>query len=351
MNALLLTPPGAAAIAVVRLVGQGVQDFLARHFSGTPRVGRAVHGELRDDTGRTVDDPVVVLVDAQTADLNVHGGPWVVSEVLELAARAGFTKAEHTPEAFARHSSAVDADTPLWQEVLSALPQARTEQAVRMLLAQPAAWERLLTASPDRTTIEAVLQDPTLTRLLSTPRVAIVGPANAGKSTLANRLFGTERSITADLPGTTRDWVGELANLSGVAVMLVDTPGLRDSDDAIEQQAIRSAGDQVGRADVVVLVFDAGRPFDHEQQSALDRFPSAIIAVNKADAPAAWPTDSQLSEGAIRLSARSGEGVDRLVSAILSRLGCVDLSSDRPRCWTERQAAQLRQLLKDEPTS
>ena len=105
---------------------------------------------------------------------------------------------------------------PLEQEVLMSLPLARTELTLRMLLAQPAAWDRLIARPPAKAETENILADRALHWLLHPPRVAIVGAANVGKSTLANQLFGQQRSITVDLPGTTRDWVGETANLDGL---------------------------------------------------------------------------------------------------------------------------------------
>ena len=124
MNAILLTPSGAAAIAVVRICGVAVAVFLRSHFSATPRVGRAVHGELRDGD-RVIDDPVVVLIDDTTADINLHGGPWVVRATLELLSRGGFGVPPTDANA-PLPAQAVDADEPIWQEVLADLPRAKT---------------------------------------------------------------------------------------------------------------------------------------------------------------------------------------------------------------------------------
>src|SRR4051794_4437240 len=89
-QAILLTPPGSAAIAVVRLRGPLVEPFLRAHFSRPVPPGRCVHGTLSDG-GTEIDDPVVVLdADRLTADVSLHGGPWVVRRALELAGRAGF---------------------------------------------------------------------------------------------------------------------------------------------------------------------------------------------------------------------------------------------------------------------
>src|SRR4051794_15814146 len=93
-RAILLTPPGGAALAVVRLTGPGVPAFLAAHFSRPAAEGRCVHGDLADG-GRVIDDPVVVLhPGGTTADVNLHGGPWVIRATLDLACRAGFEAVE-----------------------------------------------------------------------------------------------------------------------------------------------------------------------------------------------------------------------------------------------------------------
>ena len=89
-SAVLLTPPGAAAIAVVRIMGPRVVPFLDAHFSRPAKAERCVHGELHDG-GQVLDDPVVVLhAGERCADVNLHGGPWVVASVLELLRNEGF---------------------------------------------------------------------------------------------------------------------------------------------------------------------------------------------------------------------------------------------------------------------
>jgi len=333
-RALLLTPPGGAAIAVVRICGPGVGPFLSRHFSKVARPHRAVHGDLSDGV-HVLDDPVIVLSGGGTvADINLHGGPWVVRSVLELARRSGFevvtagTAAGN--EAHSLPAESVDADSDLEREILTHLPLARTELGVRALLAQKDAWARL-----DRSpmTLERMRNDRSLWRLLHPPRVAIVGRPNVGKSTLANQLFAQERSITADLPGTTRDWVGEVADINGLPVMLVDTPGLRKTDDPIEADAIARAGDQIAGADLVIVVLDASEAELKDQAVLLEQYPGAICILNKCDR--ASPAGNSEWPGAIRTVALSGEGIGDLRIAITTRFGCNDLDFTRARCWTD----------------
>lgn len=342
----LLTPPGAAAIAVVRLTGTRAVSFLGRHFSRPTSPGRCVHGALSDERGEVIDDPVVVLApDGDFADVNLHGGAWVVQTVTDLAKRAGF-RAPH-------NATGDDADGELERELLEALPRARTELALRALLAQPQAWAGLRARTPIgghcpspefARELQSIIDDRCLDHLLHPPRVAIVGAPNVGKSTLANQLFAQERSITADLPGTTRDWVGEIANVDGLAVMLVDTPGVRDTTDPLEREAISRSRREVQGADLVVLVLDATRPLDPEQTLLRKAYPDARTVVNKVDGPMALEVSEHPG---IRTVASTGQGIDQLRDTIRRRFGCLEIDEARPRAWTDRQRALLVRALDD----
>ena len=144
-----------------------------------------------------------------------------------------------------------------------------------MLLNQPAAWQKEFDAA-------AMLKDMTLWRLLHPPKIAIIGEPNVGKSTLANRLFGQQRSITADVPGTTRDWVGEMADIGGLPAMLIDTPGLRETDDPIERGAISASGEKIREADLLIEVLDATWP---RPVSLPENAEGRIVVINKIDQP------------------------------------------------------------------
>lgn len=351
-HAILLTPSGAAAIAVVRLSGERVGPFLAARFSRRPAMNRAVHGDLSDESGNVLDDAVVVLArgvgeggGGVVADVNLHGGPWVVQSVLDLVRREGFEVRQSSDA----RDVAFEATTPLQREVVESLPLARTELALRTLLAQPRAWSDAM-PTLTRDDVQRILADRSLERLLHPPRVAIVGAPNVGKSTLANQLFAQERSITADLPGTTRDWVGEVANVDGLPVLLVDTPGLREAPDAIEREAIARSGEQIAAADLVLLVLDATRPSESEQSPLIERYgaaPRTVVVLNKADLAAHTRWGDATPRVYVRTCAVTGQGVDTLRAAILSRFGCADVAPDRPRVWTDRQRDIVRRSLHD----
>jgi tRNA modification GTPase len=153
-------------------------------------------------------------------------------------------------------------------------------------------------------------------------RVALAGRTNAGKSSLFNALLREHRAIVTDVPGTTRDFLEEPANLGGVPVVLVDTAGLRETDEQVEREGIARTRARIAASDVVLCVFDRSRaPHEEDTQvltAVLGR--RTVAALNKCDLPAAegW---AEVAPGAIPVSAARGEGLDRLVAALLAAAG------------------------------
>jgi len=327
---MMLTGSGAAAIAVIRLSGPLCGDFLRRHFARPTPAGRCVHGELR--SGASVIDDVVVVFDGDGfgAEINLHGSPWIVSRAVELAKEFGFAIVEQTDEP---NLLGALGDTLLAREVAAWVPAARSELAVRMLGAQLNAWKQLQENTPAPARMKELAGDAALRRMLHPPRVAIVGRPNAGKSTLANRLFQQERSITAEVAGTTRDWVGEYTIIDGLPIMLLDTPGIRAAADPIESAAIEGARSEIADADLVLLLIDATAP---TEGVAIDS-PRMIRVFNKCDLPNRVEGSAQV----LRISAKTGQGLDELRDAIAGWFGCADIDVSQPRWWTERQRELL----------
>jgi tRNA modification GTPase len=152
--------------------------------------------------------------------------------------------------------------------------------------------------------------------------LAIVGRANAGKSSLFNRIVERERAIVTALPGTTRDLVTERVSLGGIPVELVDTAGLRETEDEAERIGIRKSREALADADIVLLVLDATQaPLPHELEllRSLEQR-RAIAVVNKIDLahPSFLETTPFLAVTTVRTSALSGEGIEELKALILS---------------------------------
>ena len=118
-------------------------------------------------------------------------------------------------------------------------------------------------------------------------RAAIVGRPNAGKSSLLNQLLGHDRAIVSPIPGTTRDTIEETANVRGLPVVFIDTAGLREARDAIEQEGVRRSRESLVRAEIIVHVLDGSEPLTSADEQYLAEFSSRkrILAVNKVDLP------------------------------------------------------------------
>jgi tRNA modification GTPase len=285
-----------------------------------------------------IDDSLLVRTGAARWEIHLHGGTAVTSAVSGMLRNLG-VRILQGGEAT---SLGLFGGT-LEAEVLVALGRARTMTAVRTLLAQPAAWrawaqhwhERLAAAPGELWRFHAEVQwrlerSRTAMHLLVPPRVAIIGPPNAGKSTLANALLGRPVAITSDMPGTTRDWVDAEAVFRGkaqtgdeveVAVTLVDTAGIRETTDALESESIVRTHAQARAADTIIVLFDATRaPTARELALATPRHQCpVIVAASKCDLAGVIPAPLAALQ-ALPTSARSGTGLDALSARLISTL-------------------------------
>ena len=175
-------------------------------------------------------------------------------------------------------------------------------------------------------------------------RIVIAGPVNSGKSTLFNYYAGRAEAITADFAGTTRDWVSVTVKIGPLSAELIDTAGLGELEAGgnADAEAQRRARELVRDADVVLFVTDgtSGRPVEIESDAPV------IAVLNKSDLaaePAARQVGGRFAE-AVKISARTGEGIEDLNGAILRALGAADFCFSAPACFTQRQREIVRQI-------
>ncbi|MEW6122844.1 MAG: tRNA uridine-5-carboxymethylaminomethyl(34) synthesis GTPase MnmE [Pseudomonadota bacterium] len=345
-------PP--AGIAVLRISGPRAQDAAHSLAGRLPPPRRASLALLRAADGQPLDRAMMLFFPGPASatgedvvELHLHGGRAVVSAVLAaLGAMEGLRLA--APGEFTRRAHAAGKMDLAEVEGLADLIDAETEGQRRQALALASGalsrrvegWRgRLVRAlmlveagvdfadegdvpdallAPARTEaglllaeLDAALADAARgERVRDGLAVAIAGPPNAGKSTLLNRLAGREAAIVSHIPGTTRDILEVHLDLAGQAVTLIDTAGLRETDDEIEAEGIRRARARAASADLVLWLSPEGAPPPAD-------LPHALPVRTKADLLAAEGAGA--NGGALAVSARTGAGLDALVARLTAR--------------------------------
>ncbi len=202
--------------------------------------------------------------------------------------------------------------------------------------------------------IEQLLEQSARGRLVREgAQVAIVGAPNVGKSSLFNALLNTNRAIVTAIPGTTRDMLTERADIGGLSLALVDTAGVRETSDVVEQEGVARTRDALGVADLVLVVLDRSRDMTDEDRGILAETANQlrVVVLNKSDLPDAMPEGrhfgAALADDAVAISAHSGAGLDDLIVAIASvlngggnPLGLPD-TRDQPAVTNVRHTALL----------
>jgi tRNA modification GTPase len=368
------TAPGAAAVAVIRVSGPRALDILSRLFRPTHAAGLApwrLHvGRLVIPAGDTVDECLAVFMPAprsytaeDVVEFHLHGGPAVVERALELVFAAGARPAG--PGEFTRRAFLAGKIDLAQAEAVRELIEARTEAGARLaaahlsgglsrriaevretladLLAQaeaaidfpedevevlPPAQAAAALRSGALTALERLLADCRAARpWREGAQVAICGRPNVGKSTLLNALLGRERALTSPEPGTTRDFIEETIELSGLAVRLVDTAGLREGARGIEAQGVALAEERLAAADLALAVLDAGEPLREGDLALAERLSTRphLVVLNKADLPQRLTLEEARrrfpgAAGVLSVSALKGEGIEGLKERLASLL-------------------------------
>ena len=319
--AILSTPRGPGAIAVIDLIGD-VQAGLARLYpADPPRAGSLSHRRFG-----TFDDGVVAVLTEDRAQICPHGG-------LAVLDRLKAWLDEHKV-GWLEDASSID-PTELFPEAgdrveayaMASLTRASSRLAVPLLLEQSTIWHTTPPSDDD------MPRSRRLRRLLVPARVVVVGAPNAGKSTLSNTILGRTMAITGPEPGTTRDFIAARVDLEGLVVDWFDTPGLRATTDPIEREAIELAQDVIASADVVVALAEPGQGWPDT-----GRTPDLRVG-SKADlggAPLGEAPDCMIS-------CSTGEGIDELIRRVRELLvPTTDLESPRPWIFNDRLYQQFR---------
>jgi tRNA modification GTPase len=365
--AAVATAPGRGGIGIVRLSGVKLAS-IARSLTGVlpqPRV--ATLARFLDAAGAEIDEGIVLYFPAphsytgeDVLELQGHGGPVVMQLLLRRCLELGARLAE--PGEFTRRAYLNDKLDLAQAEAVADLIEASTAAAARSAVKSLSGEfsrtvlelvERLIAL---RMLVEATLDFPEeeidflrqsdaagqlagltgdVGKLLGGARqgsllrnglhVVIAGQPNVGKSSLLNRLTREERAIVTAVPGTTRDALRETIQVHGIPLHIVDTAGLRETEDEVEQLGIARSWNEIERADVVLHLLDARVGMTPADQAIAARMPAGVEQIalfNKCDL-AGHPFNREESAGRVTLwlSAKTGEGVEVLEKELLRIAG------------------------------
>jgi tRNA modification GTPase len=369
------TPAGRGGIGVVRLSGAGAETIartlVARDRPLKPRHATFVRIAACDQVVATFFPAPHSYTGEDVVELSAHGSPVILAEIVSAAMGGGARLAEpgeFTLRAFLNGridlpqaeavADLVDAVTPLqaraaFDQLEGTLTDAigRIDKALFDLVARleasvdfseegyhfvsPPELSGVLEQLMER--VSSLVADGRRGRLVREGlQLAIVGKPNVGKSSLFNALAGASRAIVTDVPGTTRDLITEVVDLDGLRVTLVDTAGLRPAADIVEAEGVSRARRAREVADLVLVVVDGSAPLDAADEEILAETADmrCVVVSNKAD------LGGDASAGFLRVSARTGEGLDVLRADLIRALD-VETRVDPPAITNLRHISLL----------
>ncbi|MGE0448420.1 MAG: tRNA uridine-5-carboxymethylaminomethyl(34) synthesis GTPase MnmE [Vicinamibacterales bacterium] len=375
----IATPQGRGAIGIVRLSGPDAQRIalvlLRRDRPLKPRfatLGTVYAGVERDTVVATLFLAPASYTGEDVVEISAHGSGVVLRAIVAAAVDGGARIAEpgeftlraflngriDLPQAEAvadliesvtprQARAAFDQLNGTLTQTIAALDADLFDLAARLEASvdfpdegyhfiDPSEVARGVDAIVDR--VDALLSSARSGRLVREgAQVAIVGRPNVGKSTLFNALVGSHRAIVTDVPGTTRDLVTEVVDLQGIRVTLIDTAGLRPSEEQVEAEGIRRARQAAAVADLVLVVCDGSRPLEQSDTDILSEVTDSkrVVVLNKVDEGRAWTRDD-----VVAVSAATGHGLNNLIEAVHAALG-VGAASDSPAVTNVRHATLL----------
>ena len=370
--AAISTAVSNSGIGIIRISGKdavAVADRVYRSKGGKKRLAdqptHTIHYGYIVDQGETVDEVLVMLMRGpksftaeDTVEVNCHGGVYAMKRVLDVVLKNGARPAE--PGEFTKRAFLNGRIDLSQAESVMDVIQAKNEYALKSSLQQlkgavRTAIEELrsrilyqtafiesalddpehisLDGYPDRLSEEVHQLQKTLSELIASSengrilkegiRTVILGKPNAGKSSLLNALVGEERAIVTDIAGTTRDALEETIAFQGITLNLIDTAGIRETEDVVEKIGVGRAIEKAGEADLILCVFDAARPLDENDREILKVIEGkqAILLLNKTDL-AVTLQETKLQEltggryPVVSVSAKEQTGLSKLTEQI-----------------------------------
>lgn len=365
--AAIATPPGRGGIGIVRISGNNLKDIVRQLLGDLPKPRYASLNYFLDQNREVIDQGIAIYYAAphsytgeDVLELHGHGGPAVINLLLKRCLMLGARLAE--PGEFTLRAYLNNKIDLLQAESIADLIDASTAGAARCALRSlqgkfSEVINELVRALTDlRMQIEAALDFPEedidwletshlkiqlhqlyekLQRVLISSRrgnllkegaiIALIGQPNVGKSSLLNRLAGDEVAIVTEIPGTTRDAIQQLIQIDGVPLHIIDTAGLRETEDIVEKKGIERTYAAMDKADLVLLLIDSQNGLSEADQNLLCKLPTnlpVLIVFNKIDLLNQSARIEDKDEySIIYLSAKTGVGVEILCEKILTLVG------------------------------
>lgn len=363
--AAIATAQGRGGVGVVRISGHDIRSFADGILGRLPKARHATYAKFLDDKGDTLDQGIALYFPAphsytgeEVLELQGHGGPAVLNMLLQRCVELGARLAqpgEFTRRAYLNNKMDL-AQAESVADLIDANSSAAARSALRSLSGEfSSAIHGLVDALINlRMLVEAMLNFPEeevdsvdlqrrdamledirklLQQTLDTAKqgsllregahIVIAGQPNVGKSSLLNKLSGEEVALVSDIPGTTRDVIRQAIQLQGVPLFIIDTAGLRESEDVVENMGIARTHQTLHRADLILLVLDAGRGITVQDRHILEALPTDIprlLVFNKDDLASDKP-DPAGNDPSIYVSAKTGAGLDELRDMLLKAVG------------------------------
>ena len=361
--AAIATPAGQGGVGIVRVSGPVVKQVAKDILGFLPAARNACYTPFIDADGASLDEGIALFFPAphsftgeDVLELQGHGGPVVMDLLLQRCINLGARIAR--PGEFSERAFLNDKLDLAQAEAIADLIESGSEKAARSALRSlqgdfSKAVNKLLQSLIElRTCVEAALDFPEEeidflgedvvrdglhqirqeledirqraqqgSLLREGMHLVIAGRPNAGKSSLLNRLAGREAAIVTHIPGTTRDVLREQINLDGLPLHIIDTAGLRESEDPVELEGIRRAWAEIEKADLLLMVIDDKQGFGEQDQLIINKLPARLPLLkvyNKIDLSG---HPQARDEQGIYLSAQTGAGIDLLIDALENAVG------------------------------
>ena len=378
--AALATPPGRGGVGIIRVSGAGVKFIIQTVLNQDLIPRKACLLPFLDENGQTLDSGIAIFFKGphsftgeDVLELHGHGGPIVLDLVLKRVLSCDVRIAK--PGEFSQRAFLNDKIDLAQAEAVADLINASTEQAARMATRSlqgefsqevngifeslvhlrmyvesaidfPEEEIDFLNDSSISEGISSVITD--LNRLLANAQqgallqegynIVIAGRPNAGKSSLLNALAKRETAIVTELPGTTRDVIREQITIDGLPINIIDTAGIRKSDNLVEKIGIERAHQEIKQADLVLIVIDSSANKREDLHHIIDEIPEGLpilIAFNKCDLSQESPRLEKMDQrDAVHLSVKHHQGLDLLKSLIKKYAG---YDSEQPGLFLARR--------------